>query len=95
MPQGIPIQFFAQQWWKSGYCDQLMKKFNYFKNFNSWKMLKMLKIGCFKQNYCILGMPQVIPMQFFAQQFWKSGYCDQFHTYSQWFAVNLIISKFQ
>ena len=22
-------------------------------NFNSWKMLKMLKIGCFKQNYCI------------------------------------------
>ena len=38
-------------------------------------------------------MPQGIPMQFFAQQWWKSGYCDQFHTYSQWFAVNLIISK--
>ena len=67
--------------------------FNYFINFNSWKMLKMLKIGCFKQNYCISGMPQGIPMQFFAQQWWKSGYCDQFHTYSQWFAVNLIISK--
>ena len=56
-------------------------------------MLKMLKIGCFKQNYCILGMPQGNLMQFFAQQLWKSGYCDQFHTYSQWFAVNFIISK--
>ena len=66
-------------------------KFNYFINFNSWKMLKMLKIGCFKQNYCISGMPQGIPIQFFAQQWWKSGYCDQFHTNSQWLAVNLII----
>ena len=28
----------------------------------------MLKIGCFKQNYCITGMPPGIPMQFFAQQ---------------------------
>ena len=46
-------------------------------------MLKMLKIGCFKQNYCISGMPQGIPMQFFAQQWGKSGYCHQFHTYSQ------------
>ena len=26
----------------------------------------MLKIGCFKQNYCISGMPQGISMQFFA-----------------------------
>ena len=40
-------------------------------------------------------MPQGIPMQFFVQQWWKPGYCDQFHTYSQWFAVSLIISKFQ
>ena len=56
-------------------------------------MSKMLKIGCFKQNYCILGMPQDILMQFFAEKLWKSGYCDQFHTYSQWFAVNFIISK--
>ena len=24
----------------------------------------MLKIGCFKQNYCISGMPKGIPMQF-------------------------------
>ena len=56
-------------------------------------MLKLLKIGCFKQNYCILSMPQDIPMQFFAQQLWKSGYCGLFHTYSQWFAVNIIISK--
>ena len=31
-------------------------------------MLKMLKIGCFEQNYCISGMPQGIPMQFLAQQ---------------------------
>ena len=38
-------------------------------------------------------MPQGIPMQFFAQKLWKSGYCGQFHTYSQWFAVNFIISK--
>ena len=28
----------------------------------------MLKIDCFKQSYCITGMPQGIPMQFFAQQ---------------------------
>ena len=28
----------------------------------------MLKIGCFKQNYCISGIPQGIPMQFFAEQ---------------------------
>ena len=27
-------------------------------------MLKMLKIGCFKQNYCISGMPQGIPIHF-------------------------------
>ena len=27
----------------------------------------MLKIGCFKQNYCISGMPQGINMQFCAQ----------------------------
>ena len=31
-------------------------------------MLKILKIGCFKQNYCISDMPKEIPMQFFAQQ---------------------------
>ena len=30
-------------------------------------------------------MPQIIPMQFFVQQWWKPGYCDQF--------VSLIISK--
>ena len=28
----------------------------------------MLKIGCFKQNYCISDMPKEIAMQFFAQQ---------------------------
>ena len=31
-------------------------------------MLKMLKIGCFKQNYCISGMPKGIPMEYFALQ---------------------------
>ena len=31
-------------------------------------MLNMLKIGCFKQNYCISGMPKGIPMEYFAQQ---------------------------
>ena len=28
----------------------------------------MLKIGYFKKNHCISGVPQGIPMQFFAQQ---------------------------
>ena len=28
----------------------------------------MPKISCFKQNQCISGMPQGIPMQFYAQQ---------------------------
>ena len=28
----------------------------------------MLKISCFKQNDCISGMPQAIPMQYFTQQ---------------------------
>ena len=40
----------------------------FFQIFSSWKVLKMLKISCFKQNDCISGMPQAIPMQFFAQQ---------------------------
>ena len=54
MPQGIPIQFFAQQWRKSGYCEQFHTYFKwftakiFFKNFNSWKILKIFKIGCFK-----------------------------------------------
>ena len=29
-------------------------------------MLKMLKIDYLKQNYCISGVPNGIPMQFFA-----------------------------
>ena len=36
--------------------------------FISWKVLKMLIIRLFKQNQCISGMPQGIPMQFSAQQ---------------------------
>ena len=77
MPQGIPIQFSAQPWWKSDYCDQFhtysqwfTANFVFLKIFNSWKILKMLKIGCFKQNHCFSGMPQGIPKQFFAQQWW-------------------------
>ena len=100
MPQGIPMQFFAQQWWKSDYCDQFHIYSQWFaanliisKISIAGKCIKMLKIGWFKQNYCNSGMPQGIPMQFFAQQWWKSGYCDQFHTYSRWFAANFIISK--
>ena len=58
-------------------------------------MLKMLKIGCFKQNYCILGMPQGTPMHFFAQQLWKSGYCDQFHTYHSGLLLIILFQKFQ
>ena len=64
-----------------------------FKFFNSCKMLKMLKIGCFKQNYCISGKPQGIPMQVFARQWWKSCCCAKFYTYSQWFAANFIFSN--
>ena len=53
----------------------------------------MLKIGWFKQNYSISDKPKGIPMQFFVQHWWTSSYCDQFHAYSQWFALNFIISK--
>ena len=106
MPQGIPYSnaiFYSTVvkvrllWPVSQIFTVVCSKFYYFKNFNRWKMLKMLKI---RQFWAVLskitvysGMPQGIPMQFFAQQWWKSGYCDQFHTYSQWFAVNFIISK--
>ena len=62
-------------------------------------MLKMLKISCFELFLSKITVsqvcPQGIPTQFFAQQWWKSSYYDKFHTYSQWFAVSLIISKFQ
>ena len=103
MTQGIPMQFFTQHtmmklrllWIVSHIFTVVSCKFYYFKNFNSWKMLKMLKIGCFNQNYCISGTPQGTPMQFFPQQWWKSSYCDQFHTCSQWFAYILLFQKFQ
>ena len=74
MPQGIPMQFLHN----SGESQVIVNSFThihsglqqnlFFKFFNSCKMLKMLKISCFKQNHCISGMPQGIPMQFFAQQ---------------------------
>ena len=103
MPQGIPMQFFCATvvkvgllWPVSHIFTVVCCKFYYFKNFKAGKCSKCLKnavLSCFKQNYCISGMPQGILMQFFAQQLWKSGYCDQFHTYSQWFDVNFFISK--
>ena len=74
MPQGIPMQFLLN----SSESQVIVNIFThihrglqqnlFFKYFNSWKVLKMLKIGCFKQNHCIPGMPQGFPMQFFAQQ---------------------------
>ena len=101
MPQGITMQFFAQQCWKSGCCDQFETysqwfavKFSFSNISISKKVLKMLNISCFKQNHCISGMPQGIPMQFFVQQWWKVGCCDQFHTYSLWFAAKFSFSNF-
>ena len=78
MPQGIPMQFFAQQWLKSCCCNQFHRhsqwfagKFN-FLNFSiagkCSKCLKYAVLSCFKQTYGISGMPQCIHMQFFAQQ---------------------------
>ena len=46
------------------------------------------------QNQCTSGMPQGIPTQFFAKQWLKSCCCDQFHTYSQWFAAKFNFLKF-
>ena len=40
-------------------------------------------------------MSQGIPIQIFAQQWWKSRCCDQFQTYSQWFAAKFNFSNFQ
>ena len=54
MPQGIPCNFLLN----SGESQVVVTSFThihsglqqnlFFKFFNSWKMLKMLKIGCFK-----------------------------------------------
>ena len=75
MPQGIPIYFFLLN---SGEGHVVVTIFThihsslqqnfFFKFLNSCKVLKMPKINCFKQNQYISGMPQCIPMQFFAQQ---------------------------
>ena len=74
MPQVIPMQFLPN----SGESRVVVISFTnihsglkqnlIFQIFSSWKVLKMLKISCFKQNQCMLGMPQGIPMQFFTQQ---------------------------
>ena len=100
MSQGIPMQFFAQQRWKSCCCDQFYTHAQwfagnfFFKNFNTWKILKMFKIGGFKENHCISGVPEGILMQLFSQRWWKSCCCDQFHTYSQWFAAKFAVLNF-
>ena len=77
MPQGIPMQFFAQQV-LSGESHVIVTSFTHihsglqqkliFQIFRRWKVRKMLKICCFKENQCISGMTQGIPMQYFAQQ---------------------------
>ena len=74
MCQVIPIQFLLN----SGESHVVMTSFTQIHNglqqnlifqiFSSWKVLKMLITSGFKQNQCISGMPQGIPMQFFAQQ---------------------------
>ena len=100
MPQGIPMQFLLS----SGESHVVVISFTHihsglqqtliFKIFSNCKVLKMLKISCFKQNQSISCMPQGIPKQFFAEQWSKSCCCDQFHTYSQWFAGKLIFLNF-
>ena len=74
MRQVIPMQFFDN----SSESHVVMTSFTQihsglqqnliFQMFSSCKVLKMLIISDFKQNQCISGMRQVIPMQFFAQQ---------------------------
>ena len=74
MPQVIPMRFFLN----SGESDVVVTSFTQihtglqqnliFQIFSSWNVLKMLIISGFKQNQCISGMPQDIPMQIFAQQ---------------------------
>ena len=100
MPQGIPMQIFpiiAESLVVVTSFTNIhsgLQQYLFFKFFNSWKVLKMLKISCFVQNQCISGMPQGIPMQFFAQHWGKSCCCDQFHKYSQWFAAKFNFLNF-
>ena len=42
----------------------------------------MLKIGCFKQNHCISGMPQGIPMKFFLNPGERHVVSNFTHTHS-------------
>ena len=74
MPKVIPMQFLLY----SGESQVVETSFTHihsglqqnliFQIFSIWKVIKMPKICCFKQNDCISSMPKVIPMQFFAQQ---------------------------
>ena len=58
-------------------------------------MLKMLKIGCFKQNYCISGMPQGIPLQFFSQQCESQVTVTSFTNIRSGLQLILLFQKFQ
>ena len=100
MPPCIPMQFFTLRWWKTCCCDKsctysqrFAANFNFSKISLAAKVLRMLKISCFKQNHCISGMPPCIPMQFFTLRWWKTCCCDQSCTYSQRFAANFNFSK--
>ena len=77
MPQGIPIQFLLN----SGESHVVVTNFTHIQSglqqnllfyiFQYWKMLKMLKIGCFKlfkAKLLYLRCASSIPMQCFAQQ---------------------------
>ena len=52
----------------------------------------MLKIGCFKQNYCISVYLNVFSRNFLLNS-GENQVTVTIHTYSQWVAVNFIISK--
>ena len=74
MPQGIPMQFLYNGGERHvvmtsfTHIDKGLQQILFFKNFSGWKVTRMLKLSCFKQNQNISGMSQGIPMQFFTQQ---------------------------
>ena len=104
MPQGIPMQFLLNSGESQVIVTSLthihsgLQQILFFKNFSiavkCSKCLKKAVLSCFKQNHCISGMPQGIPLQFFAQHWRKSGCCDQSHTYSKWFAAKFVFLNF-
>ena len=58
-------------------------------------MLKMLKIACFKQNHCISGMPQGIPMQFLLNSDESQVIVTSFTHIHRGLQQNLFFSFFQ